>query len=90
MWWNKKWVLACPNICERTARVKLELTDFKDKSKVKGLNNDPDACPRCCGKVYANEMMQSKGRCFHKDCFTCYDCEHILNVSTGRTILNTL
>ena len=64
--------------------------DPKDKSKVKGLNNDPDACPRCFGKVYANEMMQSKGRCFHKDCFTCHDCEHILNVSTGKTILNPL
>ena len=26
--WDKKWVLACPNFGECTARVKLELTDF--------------------------------------------------------------
>ena len=26
---DKKWVLACPNFRERTARVKLELTDFR-------------------------------------------------------------
>jgi hypothetical protein len=64
--------------------------DPKDKSKVKGLNNDADACPRCCGKVYANEMMQSKGKCFHKDCFTCYDCEHILNVSTAYELSNEI
>ena len=25
---DKKWVLACPIFCERTARVKLELTDW--------------------------------------------------------------
>ena len=58
--------------------------DPKDKIKVKALNNDPDACPRCSGKVYANEIVPSKGRNFHKDCFTCYDCKHILNVSTGN------
>ena len=28
---DKKWVLACPIFCERTARVKLELTDFTSK-----------------------------------------------------------
>ena len=29
---DKKWVLACPIFCERTARVKLELTDFTSKN----------------------------------------------------------
>ena len=28
LWWDKKWVAACPNFGECTARVKLELTDF--------------------------------------------------------------
>ena len=27
--WDKKWVLACPNFGEHTARVKLELTNFR-------------------------------------------------------------
>ena len=31
--WDKKWVLACPNFGERTARVKLEWTDFRKNSK---------------------------------------------------------
>ena len=29
LWWDKKWVLACQSFGECTARVKLELTDFR-------------------------------------------------------------
>ena len=29
LWWDKKWVLAWLSLSECTARVKLELTDFK-------------------------------------------------------------
>ena len=41
MWWDKKWVLACPNFGECTARVKLELTDFTtfdESEKVKKIS----------------------------------------------------
>ena len=37
--WDKKWVLACPSFGECTARVKLDLTDFK---KCDDLENAPD------------------------------------------------
>ena len=37
LWWDKKWVLACQlSFSERTARVKLELTDFKRTIGEKG------------------------------------------------------
>ena len=39
MWWDKKWVLACPNFGERTARVKLELTDFKKAARTPSIQD---------------------------------------------------
>ena len=38
-WDKKKWVLVCPSFGECTARVKLDLTDFK---KCDDLENAPD------------------------------------------------
>jgi len=36
-------------------------------------------CPRCGGAVFAAEMMLSKGREWHKSCFSCCDCKRPLD-----------
>ena len=54
------------------------------KNRVKAMDNDPEACPRCLGKVYAAERILSKDKCFHKECFTCQSCNGILAVNTAH------
>ena len=54
------------------------------RNKVKAMENDPEACPRCLGKVYAAERILSKDKCFHKECFTCQSCNGILAVNTAH------
>ena len=54
--------------------------DPNDKSKLK--SNDPDACPRCSGKVFEAEKISSKGKFYHKECFTCQNCDKILTNSS--------
>ena len=60
--------------------------DPSDKSKVKAMTNDPDACPRCMGKVFAAERIQAKDKSFHKECFSCMACNHILSVNTAHEL----
>ena len=43
--------------------------------------NDPNACPRCQCKVYEAEKMMSKSKLYHKQCFTCCQCDHTLDYS---------
>lgn len=38
-----------------------------------------EGCPRCTFAVYAAEMMVSKGRTWHKRCFTCAVCNRSLD-----------
>lgn len=38
-----------------------------------------EGCPRCAFAVYAAEMMVSKGRTWHKRCFTCTVCNRSLD-----------
>jgi LIM domain len=36
-------------------------------------------CPRCGFAVYAAEQMISKGKVWHKRCFSCFDCHKSLD-----------
>jgi hypothetical protein len=42
---------------------------------------DPNKCPRCKGKVFEAEKMQSNRGIFHKNCFKCIDCQRALDPS---------
>ena len=59
-------------------------------SMILALSNDPDACPRCLGKVFEAEKIQSNSRSFHKDCFTCKSCQKILNNSNCFELSNEI
>ena len=61
--------------------------DPTNRSKVKAMPNDPEACPRCLGKVFAAEKIQvAKDKCFHHECFTCFSCQHILSINTAQEL----
>ena len=42
---------------------------------------DPNKCPKCKGKVFEAEKMQSNRGVFHKNCFKCIDCHRALDPS---------
>jgi hypothetical protein len=41
--------------------------------------SDPSACPRCGGRVFEAEKMSTRNRLFHKQCFSCCQCNHGLD-----------
>lgn len=45
------------------------------------MPGDPHGCPRCQGKVYEAEKMTSRDRWYHKHCFACALCNHLLDNS---------
>ena len=45
--------------------------------------SDPSACPRCDCKVFENEKMMSKNKVYHKLCFSCAKCNHILDYTNS-------
>lgn len=45
------------------------------------MPGDPHGCPRCQGKVYEAEKMTSRDRWYHKHCFACALCNHLLDYS---------
>ena len=50
---------------------------------LKAMENDPDQCPRCKGKVFPAEMVTMKTGHFHKKCFSCCNCKRVLDVSNA-------
>ena len=56
-----------------------------DKSNkiILALDNDPDQCPNCKGKVFSAEMMTLNNKSFHKSCFNCCDCKRALDYSNA-------
>jgi hypothetical protein len=71
----------CKTCCPTIKHTPLPM-DPQDRSKVKARQGDPEACPRCFGKVFDAECKKAKGRFYHNQCFTCQSCSHILDVST--------
>ena len=51
-----------------------------DTGLIKGTESD--SCPRCEGKVFEAEKMQSSKFMFHKSCFNCCQCKHMLDYSS--------
>lgn len=55
-----------------------------DKSTdiLKADPNEQNGCPRCEGKVFEAEKLQTKYHLYHKACFSCSLCSHKLDAST--------
>ena len=51
-----------------------------DTSVIKGAENE--SCPRCLGKVFEAEKIQTRKFLFHKNCFSCKQCKHLLDYSS--------
>ena len=56
---------------------------FIQSEVIKAMENDPDQCPRCKGKVFPAEMVTMKTGHFHKKCFSCCECKRVLDVSNA-------
>ncbi|TRY73464.1 hypothetical protein TCAL_02229 [Tigriopus californicus] len=50
-----------------------------DVSKIKGVEGDPDTCPRCRGKIFETERKASTKHYWHKKCFNCFKCHRGLD-----------
>ena len=56
---------------------------FIQSGVIQALENDPDQCPRCKGKVFTAELVAMKSGHFHKRCFTCCNCKRALDMSNA-------
>lgn len=53
-----------------------------DTTAIMASPGDPDACPKCRGKVFEAEKMVSTQGSFHKKCFVCNECNRALDQSS--------
>ena len=58
-------------------------TSFIQTGVIQAMENDPDQCPRCKGKVFPAELVAMKSGHFHKRCFTCCNCKRALDMSNA-------
>ena len=56
---------------------------FIQSEVIQAMENDPDQCPRCKGKVFPAELVAMKSGHFHKRCFTCCNCKRALDMSNA-------
>jgi len=63
-------------------RAKSEYKGWMDSKTIMGEKGEPDACPRCDGKVFEAEKCPTKVGPFHKNCFSCIDCNRKLDSMT--------
>jgi hypothetical protein len=51
---------------------------YKPKIPTMNTVTEGDVCAKCSKKVYFNERVKSTGKFYHKACFHCFQCNHIL------------
>jgi hypothetical protein len=54
------------------------------------MDNDPDKCPKCSGKVFDAEKVQLKNGNYHKQCFSCSLCSRKLDYSNVCSDMNDI
>ena len=54
------------------------------------MDNDPDKCPKCGGKVFDAEKMQMQIGNYHKKCFSCSLCNRKLDYSNATSDMNDI
>merc|ERR1719384_1293044 len=55
---------------------------WMDVKTIMGERGDRDACPRCYGKVFEAERMVTRIGNFHRNCFSCIECNKKLDSTT--------
>jgi len=63
-------------------KAKSEYKGWNDPKTIMGNEGDADACPRCEGKVFEAEKCPTKVGGFHKNCFSCVECNRKLDSMT--------
>ena len=54
-------------------------TAMVETETIKADEDDPDRCPRCCGKVFPAEKMSMRNGNYHRTCFSCGQCKRQLD-----------
>jgi hypothetical protein len=52
-----------------------------DHKKIPAESNEIGCCRKCSSRVFEAEKMTAKCGWFHKDCFKCFNCNHLLDVT---------
>lgn len=50
-----------------------------DTSRIAAPEGDLARCPQCGGRVFEAEKMVSRNGWYHKGCFKCFACNHLLD-----------
>ena len=50
-----------------------------DTSRISAPEGDIGRCPNCSGRVFEAEKMVSRNGWYHKGCFKCFACNHLLD-----------
>ena len=61
---------------------KSEYKGWMDSKTIMGSKGEMDSCPRCDGKVFEAEKCPTKVGPFHKNCFSCIECNRKLDSMT--------
>jgi len=67
------------NICCHKISWPSQYAGASDTAVIPGDDGEPNACPRCGGKVFEAEKMNTKKGMYHKKCFACISCKSQLH-----------
>lgn len=62
------------NICCHKISWPSQYAGASDTTVIPGEDGEPTNCPRCSGKVFEAEKMNTKKGLYHKRCFSCITC----------------
>ena len=68
--------------CYRTLDVRdrnLTALSLVDTTRIQGIGEKSEACPRCRGKVFEAEKKVARSGVYHVRCFSCRDCQRPLD-----------
>ena len=63
-------------------KAKSEYKGWMDSKTIMGEKGEIDSCPRCDGKVFEAEKCPTKVGPFHKNCYSCIECNRKLDSMT--------
>ena len=63
-------------------RAKSDYKGWMDSKTIMGSKGEHDTCPRCSGKVFEAEKCPTKVGPFHRNCFSCIECNRKLDSVT--------
>ncbi len=60
-------------------RQKSDYKGWMDVRAIQGNEGDRSTCPRCTGKVFEAERMVTRVGSYHRNCFSCVECNKKLD-----------